>query len=458
MTKKIVLLSLLILLAYPLVSGALYIEQKDRGSTVVADTDNPAKFTLFITNNGPSDYFEIYSLLGVSFSPKGTFYLESGKATPVEVEAYLPKDMLRNNRGYVVFDYEIKSPSSGITKDKFQVKIVDLENAIAIDDSSIYPGENNVDVVIRNVERAYLRDVHIRFKSSFFDTAHTVTLGPLEAVNVTLQLDEAKLKKLGAGTYDLEYFVETDDASAELTSSIKYLERGGISVSEKTSGWIIRKTITQKTNEGNVPTMVTINSSESILTRLFTDHDPRPTLTTKSGVLAYYSWQQEVAPGESLTITTTTNYTFPFILILLIIVAVVLVKVLTTTTVELTKRVSFVKTRGGELALKVRIHVKARSHIDNIQIVDRVPGSMKLYTQSGIQPDKFDERTGRLNWNISRLNAGEERVFSYIVYSKLHVVGKLELPSATAVFEREGKTHEVFSNKTFFVAETAHRE
>lgn len=458
MTKKIVMLFLLLLIAYPLVSASLFIEQKDRGSTVVAGTKNPAKITLFITNNGPTDYFEIYSLVGVSFSPKGTFVLESGKITPVEIEAYPTKQMLRDNRGYVVFDYELKSPSSGITKDKLQIKIVDLGSTLKIDTANIYPGETSINLVVRNAEQAYIKDAHFRFKSPFFDVEQTASFGPQEVINITIPLDEAKLKKLEAGTYDLQTFVDAEEAKGELKSTIKYLERGGISVSEKTSGWLIRKTITQKTNEGNVPVTATVTASESILTRLFTEHDPRPTSSVKKGISVEYVWQKEIKPNESLTVNSTTNYTFPFILAILIIVAVGVVKLYTTSTVTLTKRVSFVKTRGGELALKVRIHVKARTHVDTIQIMDRLPGSMKLYTQSGIQPESFDERTGRLKWTVSRLNAGEERVFSYIVYSKLRVVGKFELPAATAVFEREGKTHEVFSNTTYFVAETMHKE
>ena len=34
------------------------------------------------------------------------------------------------------------------------------------------------------------------------------------------------------------------------------------------------------------------------------------------------------------------------------------------------------------------------------------------------------------------------------------MVGSFELPATTAVYEEDGKTHEVLSNKTFFVANT----
>ena len=70
-------------------------------------------------------------------------------------------------------------------------------------------------------------------------------------------------------------------------------------------------------------------------------------------------------------------------------------------------------------------------------------------------PDKIDPATKRLFWNLDRLNAGEERIYSYIIFSKVRVVGRFELPAATAVYLREGKTENVLSNRAFFVSETA---
>ncbi|MBT7238024.1 hypothetical protein HN865_04160 [Candidatus Woesearchaeota archaeon] len=56
------------------------------------------------------------------------------------------------------------------------------------------------------------------------------------------------------------------------------------------------------------------------------------------------------------------------------------------------------------------------------------------------------------------MDLGEERVFSYIVYSKIGVVGKFSLPEALAVFEKEGEIHEVESNKVFFLSEQTSKD
>ena len=58
-----------------------------------------------------------------------------------------------------------------------------------------------------------------------------------------------------------------------------------------------------------------------------------------------------------------------------------------------------------------------------------------------------------MDWNIPRLAEGEERIFTYVIYSKLRIVGRFELPSATGIYEVEGKIHETKSNRTFFINE-----
>jgi hypothetical protein len=70
-----------------------------------------------------------------------------------------------------------------------------------------------------------------------------------------------------------------------------------------------------------------------------------------------------------------------------------------------------------------------------------------------VKPDKINAENRRIHWNIGDLNAGEERLFTYIVYSKVGIVGKFSLPGALAVFEKDGKIHEVESNKVFFMSD-----
>jgi hypothetical protein len=82
---------------------------------------------------------------------------------------------------------------------------------------------------------------------------------------------------------------------------------------------------------------------------------------------------------------------------------------------------------------------------------------MKLFAPS-LKQGTFDSSTNRVKLTIPQLNQGEERVISYIVYSKMNIVGKFELPSALVVYELNGKTQDVNSNIAYFMGDTMNRE
>jgi hypothetical protein len=131
-----------------------------------------------------------------------------------------------------------------------------------------------------------------------------------------------------------------------------------------------------------------------------------------------------------------------------------LIHTLTSTSVTLRKRATYVRTKGGEFALKITLIARAVKFVEKIKVVDKIPNLVKVHERFGaVEPDEIDERNRRLCWNIDALQAGEERVFSYVTYSKVAPVGRFELPTATAIYEQEGKVHEVTSNRVFFLTE-----
>jgi hypothetical protein len=56
---------------------------------------------------------------------------------------------------------------------------------------------------------------------------------------------------------------------------------------------------------------------------------------------------------------------------------------------------------------------------------------------------------------FDKLEEGERRVLSYIVFSKVGVLGKFELPRTRSSFEREGEVKRSISNKVYFVSEAS---
>ena len=82
----------------------------------------------------------------------------------------------------------------------------------------------------------------------------------------------------------------------------------------------------------------------------------------------------------------------------------------------------------------------------------------KIYNKFGTtKPDKIDPESRRLRWNVGDLDSGEERIFSYIVYSKIGVMGKFSLPESKAVFESDGKIQETHSNIVHFMSDQVKR-
>lgn len=451
--KKVVL-ALSILFILHLVSAEVTVAPQAEVPLVFADSEMPAHYTLRVTNTGQSDNFEIYSFVGVTFKPDSGIILQNNAPTTLDVNAYFSKSLRKNTRGLLLFEYDFYSPLNKVTKQKMLAKIVELPQVFDIQPQNFQPGDEVVTIRIRNLENATLDDVNLKFSSKFFDAEKTLSVKPYDDLTVSIPVNQEKAKSHFAGTYVVNTDFSYQDASGSSESEIKYLEKGGLSVAEESKGIIIKQSTTTKTNEGNVPVKAYITEKKNIFTRLLTSVDPSPASVTKEGFYVVYNWEKQLDPAQSLIVTTTTNYTLPFAIILVILVIVILVRIYTLTNISVKKHVSMVRTRGGEFALKITLHVKSRSNVENITLTDHVPHAMKLYDKFGIRPDLVDESSRRIVWKIPRLNAGEGRVFSYVVYSKIRVVGNFDLPLAHATYTKDGKHHSLYSNKTSFVSDT----
>jgi len=451
--KKAGLIIFVVLSLLPL-ALALNLEVKkiDKGSVIIKEIGNPSTFDFLIKNNGDAENAEIYSLLGILMSPRGRFDIPPGEST-LEVKVYPNKEMKKVS-GFYIFEYQIRGQGADIFKDTLAVKMVGLGEAIEISAKNLNPGDNLTTISIRSIENTNLEEINIKLNSAFFESSQTLSLKPYEERKFNISINKEKLRKLNAGVYVITADISLGDAEARTEGVINYLEKEGTSVKEDSEGIIIRKYSVIKTNEGNVPVLAKIESNKDLISRLFTIHNIKPTNEERNWLIVKYSWEKELKPGESFEVKTTTNYTFPFILLLIVFFASVAAQKYYRTNVVLDKRVNFVKTKGGEFALKIRLHIKAKKSVNNVKIIDRLPASAHLYDKFS-KPDKFDSGTRRLIWNISKLNAGEERIFSYIIYSKLKIIGRYELPKASAIFEQDEKSNEIFSNKTYFMNEIA---
>src|SRR4030042_1372901 len=114
------------------------------------------------------------------------------------------------------------------------------------------------------------------------------------------------------------------------------------------------------------------------------------------------------------------QYQIPLLAILLVIAIVILTKQFSKTSLSLKKKVSFVRAKGGEFALKVSVIISARKYIERVNVIERLPLLAKLHERFGGELRKrVDEKNKRIEWYFDRLQEGAKRMISYIIYSKV---------------------------------------
>ncbi len=452
MRKKPLLIVIIVFsLLLTLVSAIdLDISSKPISNIAILDLDEPAIFELTIRNLGETESFEIYSLVGVDISPEEKFTIFSGETKKIQIMA-MPQDS--KPKGFSTFEYRIKNSLNEIQKESLTINIVDLGGAFSITSENINPKAEQTKILIQNKANINF-NLELIMNSAFFDFETSLFLNPKETKEIAIPLDKEKLKRLDAGTYLLNTRIKTQGKTGEVESIIKFLEQEDIETTETAEGVIIKRQEIVKKNLGNVRKTITISSEKNIVSYLFTTLNIPPTKTKIKGFTMNYYWDKELIPNEEFKIIIKTNWFFPLIIIILIIGLFVLIKKSVETDLMLRKRVSFIKTRGGQFALKVSLRIKSKKFIERINVIDKLPPLVHLYERYGlIGPDKIDLKNRRMEWNVPSLNKDEERLFTYIIYSKIGIIGKFELPSAKAVYEKQGKIKETTSNRSFFINE-----
>ena len=262
-----------------------------------------------------------------------------------------------------------------------------------------------------------------------------------------------------AGYYTMSAKVKTEGLTSIVEGRINFAEKNVLTTTKKNYGIVINTQVINKVNEGNIPELTDTTIKKNIISRLFTTFSPEPDYVERQGTAVYYTWEKTLQPGESMEIKVRTNWLFPLIIIILLVLIVVLVKKTSKTNIMLKKRVNFVRAKGGEFALKVSIVVKAKKYLEKVSIVDRLPPLVKVHERFGAEkPTRVDEKSKKLEWQYEKLEEGEVRILTYIIFSKIGLLGKFALPRTTAIFERDGVVKEVSSNRTYFLAEAAVKE
>ena len=329
---------------------------------------------------------------------------------------------------------------------------MNLESSFSIKADPIGPHAERIFLELENNIMRDFENVEFKISSKFFEHEEEISLKANEKKFIEIKIDPKKIKTFNAGTYIINAQIRLKDNIANIESQIKFLETEGIETWETSEGIIIQRDEIIKKNTGNIKKLVKITIEKSLLSSIFTTKNIATTETETNGFTKKYIWEKVLIPNEEIKIVTKTNWLFPLFIIIIILIGIRLIKKSIYDNLELLKKVSFVKTKGGQFALKVTIKARAKKRLDKITIIDRIPPIVKLYNKFGaISPDKIDLENKKLHWNLSSLNKGETRIFTYIIYSKIGIMGRFELPETHANYEDEGELKETISNRSFYV-------
>ena len=450
--KKIFALLLLLLIIPSIFAINISVEKKSSDEVMIIGIDEPTIFNLEITNNNPSDKFIFYTFFGGGSYPQESVSIWQDQTKEVEFGVYPRSDFIQ--RGTITFDLFIQGQDKSEETIPLTLEVSDLESSFEIGAEEVNPESNSLQVYIKNKMNFNFGEMKSRFKSPFFDFEETFPLAEYEKKSFDVELNKEDFAKVMAGFYTINAQINFDEQEANIEGTMKFSEKDILEATEESYGFIIRTKVIKKSNEGNVISDSETIIKKNIITRLFTNLNPAPDNVERKGLSIYYTWTKQINPGEIFEISVRTNWLLPLLVIFFIVSIVVLTKKFSKTNLVLRKRISFVRAKGGEFALKVSIFVSSKKYVERVNIIDRLPPLVKVHERFGAEtPTRVNEQTRRIEWNFEKLEAGEIKTLFYIIYSKVGVLGRFELPTATAVYEKDGEIHETESNKAFFVAE-----
>ena len=199
----------------------------------------------------------------------------------------------------------------------------------------------------------------------------------------------------------------------------------------------IRKGIKAESN--NYDYKGTARLETTPLKNLMSTTSPRANKIKENGKY-YLVWDVKLDSNRSMTVYATENYRPIVVIAVLAIIEVILYFVFRSPIVVRKGTASIGTSEGGVAEAKIVVKVKNRSpnQIANIEVLDNLPHIAHVEKELSIgsmQPHailKHPKGGLVIRWNIETLEAGDERVLSYKMRSRLPILGEFNLPAATA--------------------------
>ena len=433
------------------------VKNLNNDAVMIKGLSSPAIYNIQVTNNGSANDLSFYTFFGEGLSPKQAIPFSAGQTKNMTLLVYPRNDLSLS--GNTIFSYFIQGNDKTEVEEKLLVNIIGLKDAVSVSSSNINPDSKVATLYVQNKVNYNFSNLEVKSSSPFFSVDKVISLGPYQTKEIPVTLNKDGFSKLTAGYYTLNSKISSENVSADLTGKVEFAKQSSLDSNKESYGFIVNTQIITKTNNGNTIQDSETTVKKNIFSRLFTTFSPEPDVVQREGGVVYYSWTSSISPGDSEKITIKTNWFIPFLIVLLLVFIVYFAKKYSSQRLVLRKRVSFVRAKGGEFALKVSIVAEAREYLENVRVIDRLPPLVKIYERfSGEFPDKISKDKKRLEWDFDSLEEGEKRMMTYVVYSKVGVLGKFALPGTIAYFKKDGKEKQATSNRAYFLAEQKDRK
>ena len=447
---------MLILLSSQLVLAEVNIKDKSVNSIVIKELSLPAKFELTIDNdNSFREDFVIDTLLDIKITPRNLGSLSARQIKTFEIEVAPSERMKEVSSGRVSFEYFVKGTKAGVIKDTLTIELLTFEEVIDIILPTSVESEEEFFTVDMKFNKNLELDAIVNVDSELFSDSFEITLSN-ESKEASFDID---LSDKTAGVYEVSFNFEINNESVTVVKDLILGSIIDIGTEEIKSGKFLSREIKIiKTNNGNSVTEVSITVEKSSLASLFTSFTGAPT-TKKEGGKYIYEWSEDLNPGEELEVTVKTSYYLPFIVLLLILAAIGVFKIVTNPSVKISKKVIRVRTKSGVFASKIIVSIKNTGKpISNVKVIERLPVFTEILKDKFgvVTPSEIKKRS--VIWDFEKLGTGEELMFSYVIYSKVEVFGKLEVPAAVVTYrDNKDEFKEEHSNKIYILSEEKKR-
>ncbi len=470
--KKQILIFSLILLIIPIVLAAEIDVTVDKLTDKVIAGEE-AEFFLKIKNNQiREDTFQISPdslsihpfsdiIYTITADPSQlTVPANQEKGTTITVKY---KEDVKPNRNYVSYVW-IKSLNKPEIKVKFPISAYIISHKQIIKSnpklpSKIIPGRKiPYEITFKNQINENFENLDIFITSPVYSEQSYISLEPYEEKSKTFNFNVASLTSPGDYTLSIRLFKE-NEIKGETLLKFNVQESSELKLDKN-----LRKSFLSSTlylnykNIGNKQIEETVTYPKiSFFKKLFTSVTPK-TEVIKQNNKYVYSWAFILDPGESFNIEITTSYRWIFILGILILLGLGIFYYLKTRHVTIKKRAFKIKETDTTTKLKVLLHIinKTSSEVHQLRVIDLLPNMVKLDEEFGsLKPAHIQKGSAgvRLIWEIPLLEPGEERVISYKVKSKMHIIGKIALPPASVQYHgKNKKLINIKSNRSYFLS------